>query len=108
MLIFYNVLDISALNAFIVWMSLNKENYTAKRGNRLRRSLLISLTKELAGLQDEDAIQIPASSPVNTRKQKRCCICPPKANRKTKTLYETCNSFICRNHSVVICRKCYD
>ena len=42
MVIFYNMLDISALNAFIVWMSLNKENYTAKRGHRLRRSLLIS------------------------------------------------------------------
>ena len=86
MVIFYNMLDISALNAFIVWMSLNKENYTAKRGNRLRRSLLISLAKELAGLQKENAIQIPASSPANTRKRKRWSMCPPKADRKTKTL----------------------
>ena len=45
MVIFYNTLDISALNAFIVWMSLNKENYTAKLSNRLRRSLLISFGK---------------------------------------------------------------
>ena len=89
-------------------MSLNKENYTAKRGNRLRRCLLISLAKELAGLQDEDEIQISASSPANTRKRKRCFMCPPKANRKTKTLCETCNSYICSDHSVVICRKCYD
>ena len=108
MVIFYNMLDISALNAFIVWMSLNKENYTAKRGNRLRRSLLISLAKELAGLQDENSIQIPASSPANTRKRKRCSMCPPKANRKTKTFCETCNSYICSDHSVVICRKCND
>ena len=75
--IFYNILDISALNALIVYMSYNKENYTAKRGNGLRRSLLISLAKELAGLQDENAIQIPASSPANTRKRKRCSMCPP-------------------------------
>ena len=108
MVIFYNMLDISALNAFIVWMSLNKENYTAKRGNRLRRSLLISLAKELAGLQDENAIRIPASSPANTRKRKRCSMCPPKTDRKTKTLCETCNSYICSDHSVVICRKCYN
>ena len=106
--IFYNMLDISALNAFIAWMSLNKKNYTAKHGNRLRRSLLISLEKELAGLQDEDAIQIPASSPANTRKRKGCSMCPPKADRKTKTLYETCNSYICSDHSVAICRKCYE
>ena len=108
MVIFYNMLDISALNAFIVWMSLNKENYTAKRGNRLRRSLLISLAKELAGLQDENSIQIPASSPANTRKRKRCSMCPPKADCKTKTLCETCNSYICNDHSFVICRKCND
>ena len=106
MVIFYNMLDISALNAFIVWMSLNKENYTVKRGNRLRRSLLISLAKEMAGLQD--AIQIPASSPANTRKRKRCSMCSPKADRETKTLCETCNSYICSDHSVVIFRKCYD
>ena len=62
-----------------------QKNYTAKRGNRLRRSLLISLAKELAGLQDENAIQIPASSPANTRKRKRCSMCLPKADRKTKT-----------------------
>ena len=107
MVIFYNMLDISALNAFILWMPLNKENYTAKRGNRLRRSLLISLEKELAGLQDDDAIQIPALSPANTRKRKRCSMCPPKAIRKTKTLCETCNSYNCSDHSVLICKKCY-
>ena len=92
MVIFYNTLDISALNAFIVWMSLNKENYTAKLGNRLRRSLLISFAKELAALQDEDTIQVPASSPANTRKRKRCTMCPPKVDRKTKTLCETTTS----------------
>ena len=56
MVIFYNMLDISALNAFIMWMSLNKENHAGKRGNRLRRSLLICLAKKLAGLQDQDTI----------------------------------------------------
>ena len=50
MVIIYNMLDISALKAFIIWMSL-KENHAGKRGNRLRRSLLISLAKELAGLR---------------------------------------------------------
>ena len=71
MVVFYNMLDISSLNAFIIWMSLNKENHAGKRGNRLKRSLLISLVKELTGLQDEDTIQIQASSSENTRKQKR-------------------------------------
>ena len=56
MVILYNMLDISALKAFIIWMSLNKENHAGKRGNGLRRSLLISLAKKLIGLQDEDTI----------------------------------------------------
>ena len=72
MIIFYNMLDISALNALIIWMSLNKENHAGKRGNRLRWSLLICLAKELAGLQDKDTIQIQASSSENIRKRKRC------------------------------------
>ena len=58
MLIFCNVLDISALNAFNLWMSLNKENHVGKRGNRLKWSLQISLAKELAVRQGEDTIQI--------------------------------------------------
>ena len=83
MVIIYNMLDISALKAFIIWMSLNKENHAGKRGNRLKRSLLISLAKELAGLQDEDTIQIQAFSYENTRK--RCSMLPAKADRKAKT-----------------------
>ena len=51
------MLDISALKAFIVWMSLNKENHAGKRGNRLRRSLLISLAKKWDGLQDVDTFK---------------------------------------------------
>ena len=35
MVIFYNMLDISSINAFIIWMYLNKENHAGKRGNRL-------------------------------------------------------------------------
>ena len=50
MIIFYNMLNMSALSAFIIWMSLSKENHAGKRGNRLRRSLPISLAKEFAGL----------------------------------------------------------
>ena len=57
MVIFYNMLDISALNSFIVWMSLNKENHAGKRSNRLGRSLLISLAKKRDGFQDEDTFK---------------------------------------------------
>ena len=106
MVIFYNMLDISALNAYIIWMSLNKENHAGKRGNRLRRSLLISLAKELPGLQDEDTIQKQAFSSENTRKRKRCSMCPAKADCKTKTLCKTWSNYVCSDHSV-ICRKCY-
>ena len=107
MVIFYNMLDISALNAFIISMSLNNENHAGKRGNRLRRSLLIRLAMELAGLQDEDTIQIQASLSQSTRKRKRCSMCLAKADRKTKTLCETYSNHVCSDHSVITCRKFY-
>ena len=107
MAIFCNMLDISALNAFVIWMSLKKENHAGKRGNRFKRSLLISLAKKLAGLQDEDTIQIQVSSSENARKRKRCSMCPAKADRKIKTLCKICCNHVCNDDSVVICRKCY-
>ena len=75
MVIFCHMLDISPLNAFITLISLKKENHAGKRGNRLRRSLLISLAKGLAELQDKDTIQIQASSSENTSRRKRCSMC---------------------------------
>ena len=103
--ILYCMLDISALNAFIIWTSLNKKIHAEKRGNRLRQSLLITLAKELPGLQDEDTIQIQASSSENTRKRKRCSMYPAKAHCKTKNFCKTCSSNVCSDHSVVIRRK---
>ena len=48
---FYNMIDVSAINAFIIWQEINYEN-----GNicmRPRRKLLISLGKERCGITEE-------------------------------------------------------
>ena len=44
-IIFYNMLDITALNAFAIRIPLNTENHIGKHRNRLRRSLLVSLQR---------------------------------------------------------------
>jgi len=48
--IFYNIIDISALNAFIIWISLNTD-YEPQSKHR-RRVFLQQLGKELIGVAD--------------------------------------------------------
>ena len=51
LVLFYNVIDVSAINAFIIWQGINYKN-----GNicmRQRRKFLISLGKELCGITEE-------------------------------------------------------
>ena len=63
--LFYNVIDVSTINAFIIWQGINHEN-----GNicmRQRREFLISLGKELCGITEEAQPVAPVST---TRKRK--------------------------------------
>ena len=49
---FYNMIDISALTATILYFLLNIDPVGQRRGNRLCRMLLIKLGKKLAGVED--------------------------------------------------------
>ena len=55
MIIFYNMIDISALNAYIVYASLNPEYFCEK--NNGRRNFLITLGKILGGVNEDEEIQ---------------------------------------------------
>ena len=65
LVLFYNVIGVSTINAFIIWQGINHEN-----GNiymRQRRKFLISLGKELCGITEEAQPVTPVSA---TRKRK--------------------------------------
>ena len=104
MVIFYNMVDVSALNAYIIWVSLNPTYFTR---SRKRRQFLIALGKELAGIQEDCLIletDVDLQEP--PKKKRRCFLCDTKKDRKTKTTCKKCNKNVCGEHSRVFCRKC--
>ena len=64
LILFYNMIDVSAFNVFIVWQEINHGN-----GNvfiRQRRKFLINLGKELCGITKKSQPVVPISA---TRKR---------------------------------------
>ena len=49
LVIFYNMVDVSALNAFIIWMSLHPTDFVHKATRR--RQFIMALGKELCAMQ---------------------------------------------------------
>ena len=110
MVVFFNMIDISAMNAIIIWIKL-QTSLQCKKG--VRRALLITLAKSLAGVtaNNNPPLQKPVSSnssvaSENTNKRKRCYLCPSKKDRKSKIYCEDCQQSICGEHSVNICLQC--
>ena len=76
LVVFYNMLDISAINAYVIWKALNP-NWNSKK-SRKRRLYLLQLGKELAGVSEE-AIQNTVEQTRETaskppRKKARCTL----------------------------------
>ena len=115
----YIMIDVSAVNAYIVWQQLhdeNNRNFSKKR----RRKFLIHLGKELAGMssallmQKRRAIQ-PQSNRKKTAatenqatklKKARCYLCERRKDRKCRQACSACNNNIRQEHSQVICMQC--
>eukprot|EP00066_Takifugu_rubripes_P014261 XP_011603527.1 PREDICTED: piggyBac transposable element-derived protein 4-like [Takifugu rubripes] len=135
LVIFFDMLDISAYNAFVIWMALNPEWKGVKL--QKRRLFLEDLGKELVRPQIERRKHIPrtpasaamvrriqkenagalstqptepqSAEPevVNTsNKKKRCEVCGPKMDRKTQYTCIKCKKYICNTHTVKLCPSC--
>ena len=108
LLVFYNMLDISAINANVIWKALNR-NWNSNKSHK-RRLCLLQLGKELAGVSEE-AIQKRVEQTRETaseppRKNVRCTICTSAKDRKTKTACSKCSKNVCQEHSNVMCIRC--
>ena len=80
--LFYNMIDVRAVNAFIIWLALNGENSSANI--RKRSAFQIQLGKEQAGLSH------PVSSAVlaNSQKRKLTADNSPRPKRARCRIYE--------------------
>lgn len=107
MAVFSNMVDISALNAFIIYLQLFPNELGTKSSKR--RRFLMKLGMELGGvITDETDVEVQAgpSTQMKSQKKKRCFVCPAKKDRKTKTVCEKCLKNICKEHSAVVCCRC--
>ena len=116
--LFYNMIDVSAINAFIVWLVLSGENSSADI--RKRRAFLIQLGKKLAGIKVQAGFSHLASSAVRASSQKRkltadnsprpkkvrCHICKISRDKKPRSACCLCKNSVCVQQSKVICEKC--
>ena len=124
LVLFYNMIDISAMNAFIIYHTLKPTFFNSK--TRRRRQFLIALGKQLTGIDSEDTGAIvsnrspnhapakrarlskePAAVTPDTLKKNRCHICPRQEDRKSKTVCVGCQKFVCREHFHVLCHNCH-
>lgn len=135
LVIFFNMLDISAYNAFVIWLALNPNWNRGKL--QKRRLFLEQLGKALVRpqiqrrqhiprtpasaaimrkIQEEDA-GAPSVQPTEpssaepevvarSNKKKRCDVCGPKIDRKTQYTCIKCKKFICNTHTVKLCSSC--
>ena len=114
--LFSNILDISALNAFIIYTSI-KPNWNAKKHFRRRlfiEELAMDLVKEETEQRTSQPYSLPAKAVLsnekrNSVKKARCHMCPNMSNstKYTNTCKE-CKKFVCKNHSItdITCTQC--
>ena len=89
MAVFYNMVDVSALNALIIYISLNQDTFGSRR-RPTRRSLLIEMGKELAGYDHHQTNSSAIAHRLDRNddmlfsppQKKRCYVCP---SRKTES-----------------------
>jgi hypothetical protein len=126
MTFFFNILDVGALAAFVVWTTKNPQ-WNEKKNYR-RRLFLMELGYDLVqshldrrrhqpqALQKNVRIAIqaigltvttsqPTIAPTATVKQ-RCHLCPRERDRKVVTHCSSCNAPCCPDHHRVLCTMC--
>ncbi|KAI7802694.1 putative piggyBac transposable element-derived protein 4-like, partial [Triplophysa rosa] len=124
LVIFHNIIDVSAYNAFVIWREINHDWVDGKLNRRRifleqlgqalvrphierRRSLpktsaAAAMVKEIQATQPRPAV----ASPPQGQKRSRCQVCTHRNDCKTSTRCEKCNLFICKEHTYTICTSC--
>ncbi|XP_029907418.1 piggyBac transposable element-derived protein 4-like [Myripristis murdjan] len=128
LVIFYNMLDVSAYNAFVIWTEIcpdwnvsklyKRRIFLEELGKALvtphiqRRQHLPRTPAAAASVRDIQERTAPSTTPVREvaaegkRKRKRCQVCRPSDDVKTSMTCVKCAKFICTKHSVVTCHSC--
>lgn len=121
MVVFYSILNVAGINAFIVYNSNNSQSSLTRRevlvklssslmyDHQKNRSLCTSLPRSIQlRLQDICGLDKSAQPPPNPGTIGRCKVCDWRKNRKTKYFCKKCAKFLCLEHINVMCSDCYE
>lgn len=128
LIIFYNILDISAYNAFVLWTAINPgwhEKKLTKRRlfleelgmslikynlvNRTHMPRTVESRKIVENMQkstNQNSASGSSGATVSGVKRARCKFCSSKNDHKTNMLCSYCNKYICKVHVTYICPNC--
>lgn len=127
--VFMEILDMAALNAYILWL---EKNPNWRKNDRSRRRYFLKvLRKELVTnnvhcrnaqkyfhnkqkisirvfLGNSNVINSPEYHNEKMTKRRRCEFCPHNDNRKTNSLCHYCNKYVCNKHKITYasCLEC--
>ena len=116
--LFYNMIDVSAVNAYVIWQQ-TQNNSTSTISMKKRRAFLIQLGKEVAGIVSSVSTPTKRTSQPQSKnkgtaiddqapraKKARCYLCERSKDRKCKQTCISCGNNVCQLHSQVICKQC--
>lgn len=111
-IIFCNIIDLSALNAFVTHTIVDPAWNMGKLERR--RLYLLELGHALLADHLQRQVGAPAAgvgrpatgAPAENRKRGACGECPIGEKRKCCLRCDVCHNFMCKEHSVTLCRLC--
>ncbi|XP_069823913.1 piggyBac transposable element-derived protein 4-like [Dendropsophus ebraccatus] len=124
--LFSNMLDVAALNSFIIYTE-NHPEFHARRKDRRRlflkdlchelvmphmiqRSDVKGLIKQTKEAMKRCGVQFQMIPGPGERKRKRCFMCPRNVERKTERFCSICKENVCKEHSSekITCQNCLE
>ena len=130
MVLFYNMLDVAGVAAFVIWISLNPDwSFSDQQGRhhkflkqlgqkitndykqiclQAQSCLKSNVRNALKIIGKLDDLPQPAEAAEN-QPRKRCRLCPTQINKKTPGVCNICNMNVCPAHSSkVVLFTCVD
>ncbi|XP_070604145.1 NADH dehydrogenase (ubiquinone) complex I, assembly factor 6 isoform X1 [Erythrolamprus reginae] len=127
MIMFYNILDVSAYNAFVLWREIDPNWNRSKLHKRrmfieeLGKSLVrpyIETRKVNPRIEGAAAIlksvqqhaqkrdSAASTSTATSQKRRRCRFCPSSCDNKTNVTCAGCAKYVCKGHVFHYCAQC--
>lgn len=128
MILFYNMIDVSAFNAYVIWTSINPswnknmltrrrlyleelgksflEEFVIRRKTMPRSEHAKSIVKNMKRVHAQ-SLQIAVPESLNTdKKRARCGFCKSNSDNKTNMVCKLCRKFLCKQHVCYLCINC--